>query len=261
MCCCTMPALDGDDPQRRVALLLDELAQRRSVGEAAVEAVERLEQRRPAAPARACARGVDQRIGGGGQHLADQPLARSEPAVDGRAPEAELARRSPARRCARRAGSGAWPPPRTSSRLAAAGRPRRDEVVGGPLMARPTLAAAYDGTAQRAALPPGTRQRSMRLGDLPRRIRRRMYLPIVPGFVTEICTTAPGRSRRRANRRTCSVRAMPRAAAAPRARAGQPPPRQRSAPASRRAPHDDLPDPRARAARTVADHPHDRERA
>ena len=85
------PRAGGDDPQCGVALLLDELAQRGRVGQAAVEAVERVEQRlarpRPRAPER---RGIDQRVRRGGQHLADQLLARPEPAVDGGAPEAEL---------------------------------------------------------------------------------------------------------------------------------------------------------------------------
>ena len=72
----------GDDPERCRLLLLEELAQRRGLGQAAVHAVEGVEQRRGASPARLGAGGVEQRVAGPDEDLADQALARAEPAVD-----------------------------------------------------------------------------------------------------------------------------------------------------------------------------------
>src|SRR2546426_661362 len=59
-------------------------------GGPAVEAIEGVQRRRPASPLRARARLHEQRLGGLEEHLAEQPLPRAEPAIDRRAPEAEL---------------------------------------------------------------------------------------------------------------------------------------------------------------------------
>ena len=89
------PGLDdaparGDDSKRCLALGLDELAQRGSVGKGAVEAVEGVEQRRATAPASAGPRGGEDGLRREDDHLADQGLAGAEPAVHGGAPEAQL---------------------------------------------------------------------------------------------------------------------------------------------------------------------------
>src|SRR5436190_2213243 len=80
----------GDDAQRGVALALDEGAQDAIVGEEAVKAVERFQQRLPTRTARLRARCAQRRFAGSGDDLSDQLLARAEPAVDGRAAEAQL---------------------------------------------------------------------------------------------------------------------------------------------------------------------------
>lgn len=56
------------------------------------------------------------------------------------------------------------------------------------------LPCAHDVGQVIAATVPATTHASVRLGGLPRLILKRAYLPIVPGFVTKIFTTAPGRS-------------------------------------------------------------------
>ena len=76
-------------------LLFDELPQGGRIGEAAVEAVERVEQHSAATAARVRAGLVEERVRGQDQNLADQILARAQPAIDGRAGEAELHRDRP----------------------------------------------------------------------------------------------------------------------------------------------------------------------
>src|SRR5262249_10565705 len=73
-----------------LALLLDELPQRPSADEAAVEPVEGVEKRLAALTPCARARLVYQWLGRAEDNLADQALARSEPAIDRRPAEAEL---------------------------------------------------------------------------------------------------------------------------------------------------------------------------
>jgi hypothetical protein len=79
------------DAHGGVALALDEPAQGRGVYQAAVEAVEGVEDARGAAPTGARAGLGDQRLGDADQHIADQLLAGSEPAVDRRAAEPDVA--------------------------------------------------------------------------------------------------------------------------------------------------------------------------
>ena len=54
---------------------------------------------------------------------------------------------------------------------------------------------------------PGMRQRSIRTGALPRRVRTRVYLPIFFAFVTRISIVAFGRYVRRSERRLISLAA------------------------------------------------------
>src|SRR5436190_3390800 len=85
------PVAGGDDSKRRLALRLDELAEGRSVGELAVEAIECLEESRAALAAGLGARRFQDGRGGENNHLTDQGFTGSEPAVDRRAAEPELA--------------------------------------------------------------------------------------------------------------------------------------------------------------------------
>jgi hypothetical protein len=65
----------GDDPKRGISLLFDELAEGRSVGKPAIEAVERLKEPFPAAPAGLLLRVGEKRLGRADENLADQALA------------------------------------------------------------------------------------------------------------------------------------------------------------------------------------------
>ena len=68
-------AVHRQDAERRIALLLDEAEQRRSLDELPVEAVERVEESDPARSLRLGARLIEQRLACLREHLTDQTLA------------------------------------------------------------------------------------------------------------------------------------------------------------------------------------------
>src|SRR2546423_12141867 len=86
------PGARGDDPQGRLALLLDVLAQRGGSDDAAVEPVERVQERAPAPAPGLGARDVEERVGRPRQHLAHEAVTPSEPPVHGGAAETESER-------------------------------------------------------------------------------------------------------------------------------------------------------------------------